>query len=340
MILYNKDQNLSLEPYGILIPVRSSKTTKTLEALLAHPILGPLAERWHRRPETGLISKADLLRVHDPHYVERLFSKGLEQELMKTFELVDEKGHYHRYAPDRAELPLSRLFKRILDTASGTWQCCRLALDHGFCFFFGGGMHHAHYSQGKGFCLINDIVVALRKLQSEGNIKTAWVIDVDAHKGDGTAALTSGDDSIRTLSLHMASGWPLDEPEYDEQGRLNPSFIPSDIDVPVKQGEEDRYLEKLQAGLDELDTFARPDLALVVSGADPLELDELESARELKLTLEQLLERDRLIYRFLKERGLPRAYVMAGGYGSETWRVYAGFLEWALLDGNGPNRSR
>lgn len=331
MILYNEQQDLSLKPYGILIPVHPSKTGKTFEALCSHPVLGPKASQWHRRPQKTALSRTDLLRVHDPLYIERLFSQELEWEIMKTFELLDENGDFIRFAPDRAELPLSHLFQRILETASGTWQCCRLALYHGFCFFFGGGMHHAQRSRGSGFCLINDIVIALRKLQAEGQITTAWIIDLDAHKGDGTAALTTNDRSIQTLSIHMAHGWPLDEPEYNAQGRLNPSFIPSDIDLPVESGEEDSYLGRLQSGLKELDTFDRPDLALVVSGADPFELDELESAKKLQLSLEQLLERDQLIFRFLAERDLPRAYVMAGGYGSETWRVYAQFLKWALL---------
>lgn len=161
MILYNDEQDLSLEKYGILIPVHSSKTTKTFEALLSHPLLGAVAERWHLRPETLSIGEADLLRVHDPRYVQRLFSQEVEQEMIRTFELIDENGQPNRYAPDRAERPMTHLFQRILETASGTWQCCRLALEHGFCFFFGGGMHHAQRSKGNGFCLINDIVIAL-----------------------------------------------------------------------------------------------------------------------------------------------------------------------------------
>ena len=77
-------------------------------------------------------------------------------------------------------------------------------------------MHHAQRAYGDGFCIVNDIVIAIRKLQAEGLVRTAWVIDIDAHKGDGTAAITLGDDSIITLSIHMAQGWPLDGKKYDE----------------------------------------------------------------------------------------------------------------------------
>jgi len=85
---------------------------------------------------------------------------------------------------------------------------------------------------------VNDLVIALRRLQFENRIRSAWVIDVDAHKGDGTAAITAGDQSIVTLSIHMARGWPLDQPERDTDGRLNPSFIPSTIDILMEAGEE------------------------------------------------------------------------------------------------------
>jgi acetoin utilization deacetylase AcuC-like enzyme len=332
MILFEESEIVGLSVFGIDIPVRQSKASRTFEALRSDPELGAQVERWHVRTDTEAVTRQDLLRVHDPVYVQRLYSEGLKQEILKTYELLDEQGNYRRFDPDRAELPLERLFRRALERVSGTWHCCRIALQRGFCFYLGGGMHHAHRDEGKGFCLVNDIVIALRKLQAEQGLETAWVIDVDAHKGDGTAALTREDPAIRTMSVHMAEGWPLDEPEYDELGRFNPSFTPSDIDVPVQSGEEDRYLEKLRKGLDELDRYPSPDLAVVVSGADPFELDELDSARKLALTLEQLLERDRMIYSFLKERGLPRAYLMAGGYGPETWRVYTQFLLWALPD--------
>ena len=130
----------------------------------------------------------------------------------------------------------------------------------------------------------------------------------------------------------MAQGWPLDGDKYDNNGNLNPSFIPSDIDIPIAPGEDHRYVNALRQGLDRLDTFPTPDIAVVVSGADPYEKDTLPSTSGLKLSLEQLKTRDIMVYNFLKERGIPRAYLMAGGYGEHAWEVYAQFLEWALLD--------
>ena len=332
MILYDEEDTVSLEAYGIQIPVHKSKAAKTLEVLRSHPVLGPKAREWQVQTRPMDITRQDLLRAHAPEYLDRLFSDQVEQEVLKTYELVGDDGSYHRYDPEKAQHPLADVLLRTLDRLAGTVQCCRIALQTGFCFYLGGGMHHAHRDQGKGFCLLNDIVIALRKLQYEGEIATAWVIDVDAHKGDGTAALTRSDPSIATLSVHMAEGWPLDEPRVMADGAANPSFVPSDIDIPVASGEEGRYVQRLEAGLKTLDELSSPDLALVVSGADPYEMDELESASGLALSLEQLLDRDLVIARFLQERSIPQACLMSGGYGPQTWRVYARFLEKILLD--------
>ena len=332
MILYDENLNEGLLEFGIQIPVLASRAVTTFEFLKSHPKLGPLIDRWHIPKIEEHISKEDLLRVHASEYVEKLYSTGLEQEIIRTFELIDDQGRCYRYDPAKASLPLTRLFDRALSTVASTAQCCRTALIKNFCFAFRGGMHHGQKDFGNGFCLLNDIVIAIRKLQAEKRIQTAWVIDTDAHKGDGTAALTHEDDTIATLSIHMGHGWPLEGERYDPSGALNPSFIDSNIDIPVERGADHFYIARLQEGLNRLQRFAQPDLAVVVSGADPFELDELPSTQDLKLTLAQLMERDRLVYLSLKERGIPAAFVMAGGYGENSWKVDAQFLEWALLD--------
>jgi acetoin utilization deacetylase AcuC-like enzyme len=332
MILYDDRQKESLIEFGIEIPVLLSRVLNTFEFLKSHKILGPQIDQWHIRDIKETISQDDLKRVHSGEYIGKLFSDRLENEIISTFELIDKAGNYYRYNPDSATFPLTLLFDRILTIVAATVQTCRVALDKAFCFAFSGGMHHAQYTYGNGFCIVNDIVIAIRKLQAEGLIQTAWVIDTDAHKGDGTAALTSGDDTITTLSIHMANGWPLDGDEYDPDGNFNPSFTPSDIDIPMARGEDHLYIPRLQEGLDRLDRRPHPDLAVVVSGADPYHKDELPSTSDLNLSLAQLKERDIVTYNFLKERDIPRAYLMAGGYGDSCWEVYAQFLEWALLD--------
>jgi len=332
MILYDPHLAIEMFDFGIQIPVMDSRASKTFAHLKAHPRLGPLVDRWHCNRITESLREEDLKRVHAPGYVDRLFGEGLADELIRTYELIDDRGHYHRYDPLKARRPLTDMFQRILTKAAGTYQCCRLALEQGFCFYFAGGMHHAQRGRGAGFCLINDIVIALRRLQAERLVERAWVIDVDAHKGDGTAALTAGDESITTLSIHMARGWPLDQPEVDSDGRPNPSFTPSDIDLPIEAHENASYNDHLREGLARLGTLPRPDLAVVVCGSDPYEGDELPSTGGLALNLAQLLERDQTVYSFLKAASVPGAYLMAGGYGDNAWRVYAQFLERALMD--------
>jgi acetoin utilization deacetylase AcuC-like enzyme len=128
----------------------------------------------------------------------------------------------------------------------------------------------------------------------------------------------------------MSKGWPLDGAPYIE-GKLNPSFIPSDIDIPIDTGEEDLYVLKLEEGLNKMEAFGKPQIAVVVLGVDPYEKDELASTRGMNLTLEQMNNRDLLIYNFLNKLNIPQAHLMAGGYGVNSWKVYSKFLEHVLL---------
>lgn len=326
MIIYDLSHRASLMDFGIEIPIMDEKVIKTIEYLKNHPVLGPHFDRLSKSRVTETITRDDLLTTHSEEYVRKLLSDGLEQEIMAAYELIDDFGNYNRYDPAKALFPLSRLMENELNKAAGTLECCKTALDTGFCFYLGGGSHHAQKDFGAGFCVLNDVVLSLRILQHKGKIKNAWVIDVDAHKGDGTSALTYSDPSIRTLSIHMAKGWPLDR----EESMFPLSFIPSDIEIPVEEGEDHLYNEKLKKGLTSLSLFGSPDIALVVSGTDPFEKDELKSSSGINLTLEQMMERDRLVYDFLKDRNIPSAYIMSGGYGRECWIVYAKFLEWVL----------
>jgi len=332
MILHRPGHGAPLADFGIQIPAAPDRIAKILEAIRKDPVLGPIENRWLIGDDGSALTRTDLGRAHSSEYVARLFSDDIEKILTEVYELVDASGNYHRYDPRTAKHPLRELFDRSLRAQAGTYQCCRVAAERGFCFYLGGGGHHAHRDFGHGFCVINDIVIPLRRMQAEGRIKTAWVIDVDAHKGDGVAAITEGDTSIVTLSAHMAHGWPLDLPEYREDGSRHPSYIPSDIDIPIEHGEEKDYCSRLREGLERLTDFAEADFALVELGADPYERDALPSTAPLTLSLDQMLERDLLIYDFLKRRKIPTAYLMSGGYGEHSWEPYPPFLTHALKD--------
>lgn len=330
MVLFDECFKQCLGEYGIEIPILDSRCTKTWQALSAVPGLQSLWWALPFAPEP--ITREDIERAHAKSYVDKLFGPELEAELIKTYELVQE-GHFHRYDPACACRPLSRIFQTVLNVVAGTYQTAREALQSGFCFFMGGGLHHAMPAYGSGFCLLNDMVISARKLRAHGLAKRFWIIDVDAHKGDGTAVLCASDPGCATLSIHMGSSWPLDDEPYDSEGRLKAPFHPSTIDIPMFKGEDDLYNSRLKAGLEELERISfKPDLVFVVCGADPYEKDELPSSAELQLTLEQMMERDRLVYRFLMERKLHAAYLMAGGYGGHVWQVYSQFLTEVLLE--------
>ena len=335
MILTDPRLHYQFADYGILIPIRASKITKVLEHLKALPSLR--GKSWLLEEVTEPVGREALERAHDLEYVARLYGDGLEKEILEAYELLDAEGNHHRYAPETAVKPLFRFFEDVaLLHVAGTTQICRIALEKGFAFFTGGGMHHGHRDRGTGFCLVNDLVIALRTLQFEGSIRQAWIIDIDAHKGDGTASVLEGDQSILTFSIHMAQGWPLDQTTAQERGGDNPSLVPSFLDIGQEPGEDHLYLSRLAAGLEQLKTSALqihgrlPDLVVVVDGADPYEKDELPSTSSMKLTLDQMLDRDLLVDRFLTDLKLPAAWVNAGGYGDHVWEVYAQFLERSL----------
>ena len=262
-----------------------------------------------------------------------LYSERLEHLLLTAYELIGEDGRYHRYNPKNAQAPLTGLLADVLHVIAGTYRCIETAMKEDFCYAMGGGMHHAHPAFGHGFCVLNDISVALLKAQAEGLFKTAWIIDVDAHRGDGTAEIMAGRLDITTLSIHMASGWPLDVSEFDNKGRRNPGWFPGDVDIAIESGEEAEYTPRLMKAMEELEKErGLPDLVFVVAGVDPFEGDELASTDPINLTADQMLERDKSIYRFIQERKIPSAWVSAGGYGRHSWEIHYRFLEWVLLD--------
>jgi acetoin utilization deacetylase AcuC-like enzyme len=345
MILYNPLIAMNMADYGISIPLHADKNKMILDKLRAGVMKNIPEALWLRGPEFfAEITKDDLLRVHSPDYVERLFSAvGVDKEVIKAYELDSPDGK--RWDPSKQTRPLNDFLTQSLINAGGTYTCGLTALELssgerlGFACFLGGGSHHAQRDYGIGFCIINDLVVSLRKLQAEGRISSAWIVDIDAHKGDGTAALTWGDPSIRTLSIHMERGWPLDGTDYDPNAiydpsvskDFNPSYTPSDIDIGIPEGQDASYIPLLSEGLSRLEKlFPRPDIALVVGGVDPYENDELASTKPLRLTKETLLERDMLVYGFLQERRIPTAWTTAGGYGERSWEIYVNFLERVL----------
>ncbi len=197
-------------------------------------------------------------------------------------------------------LPWSpELVERARRAVGGSVAAARFAVEHGLGMNLGGGTHHAGRDFARGYCLFNDVVVALRLLRAEGLAERALVVDCDVHQGDGTAHLLADDPAAFTLSLHGARNYPFQR-------------IPSDLDVDLASGTGDeRYLQALDEALDFALERARPDLAFYLAGADPWEGDRLG---RLALSKAGLAARDELVLDRLRTAGARVCVVLAGGY--------------------------
>jgi len=165
-------------------------------------------------------------------------------------------------------------------------------------FHIGGGFHHAFANHGEGFCLFNDVAVALRLLLEGGAIARTAVVDLDVHHGNGTAFIFEHEPRVFTCSLHQQHNYPAFKP----RGSL-------DVGLPDGAGDE-LYLEKLESSLTQV--FAsQPELLCYLAGADPFEDDQLGG---LALTKGGLRIRDRMVLRACVERGIPTVVLLAGGY--------------------------
>jgi len=204
----------------------------------------------------------------------------------------------------RLEIPYSRqMVEAFWLCTGGSILAARMALESGVGFNIGGGFHHAFAGHGEGFCAINDVAVAIRRLQRDGAVRRAMVVDCDVHNGNGTAAIFAQDLSVFTLSIHQWNNYPSEKP---------PSSM--DIHLPDETGDEE-YLDRLGNGFRASLAMFEPDLLVYVAGADPFHDDQLGG---LALTFEGLIARDRLIIGTARARNLPVAVVLAGGYAHNT----------------------
>jgi acetoin utilization deacetylase AcuC-like enzyme len=187
--------------------------------------------------------------------------------------------------------------------AGGSILTARLALERGVAVHLGGGFHHAFPDHGEGFCLINDVAIAIRAVQRERLVGRAAVVDLDVHHGNGTAAIFRDDPAVLTFSMHQERNYPALKP-------------PSDLDVGLEDGTgDDAYLALLEKHLPEILARHHPDLVVYLAGADPYESDQLGG---LGLTIAGLRRRDELVFERAASARVPVAVCLAGGYAVRT----------------------
>jgi acetoin utilization deacetylase AcuC-like enzyme len=268
-------------------------------------------------------SDQDILLVHTPQYVQKLKTGALSAREEAEMEIP--------YSPE--------LVRAFWLAAGGSILAAEHALKDGVAVNIGGGFHHAFPDHGEGFCMINDVAIAIRRLQRDEEIRTAMTVDCDVHHGNGTAAIFAGTRTPRdplpstsappagsaadrsragrgigkmrhahagdvfTISLHQHNNYPAWKPQ---------SSI--DVDLPDGIGDDD-YLAWLDNALSSGLRQFEPELICYIAGADPYHEDRLGG---LALTLEGLKRRDELVFRVAKTRNIPVSVTLAGGYASRV----------------------
>jgi acetoin utilization deacetylase AcuC-like enzyme len=249
---------------------------------------GVVAETEVMRPDEADL--ADLRRVHTAAYLDKLAAGALSAAEIR-----------------RLGVPWSaRLWRRSRLAAQGTLLAARAALEDGLAGNLAGGTHHAFADRGEGFCVLNDVAVAIRALGHEGELRRSLVVDLDVHQGNGTAAIFAGDPQVYTFSMHGERNYPARKER-------------SSRDVGLADGTGDEaYLDALQRHLPEVLGDSRPEIVYYLAGVDPAMGDRYG---RLALSEKGLRERDRYVVAESLSRGVPVVLLLAGGYAATTART-------------------
>ncbi len=236
--------------------------------------------------EPDRVSAEALVRVHTPEYVDSVTNGKLSAGELR-----------------RLGFPWSpQLVERAYRAVGGTCAAAEAALSLGVTINLAGGTHHAFPDHGEGYCVFNDVAVALRRLLAIGSIRRAAIVDLDVHQGNGTHAIFANDSRVFTFSMHARRNYPFNK-------------VPASLDISLEDDTGDgEYLERLGDALPRVLRFAEPDLVIYLAGADPHEGDLLG---RLSLTFAGLVRRDSMVLQACRDVGIPIAITMAGGYGRD-----------------------
>ena len=228
----------------------------------------------------------ELRTVHTPEYVRAVATGRLSEPEVR-----------------RIGFPWSpELVERSRRSVGGTIGAARAALEEGVGVNLAGGTHHAFPDRGEGFCVFNDVAVAIESLRSDGSARRFAVVDLDAHQGNGTAFIYASDPDVFTGSVHGSANFPFRKERSD-----------LDIGLPDRAGDEE-FLEATSRVLDTA-LAQSPELVFYVAGADAFEGDRLG---RLSVSKEALAERDRRVVSACRNQGVALALVMSGGYAEDV----------------------
>jgi histone deacetylase 11 len=300
-LVYHPKYNITAFGFEKLHPFDGQKYKRIHAALIARG-LRQAGDFIRPRPA----KQADLLRLHTCGYLRSLRRVDVLARILEV--------------PQVRRFPAWVINWRILRpmryATGGTALACRLALEHGVAINLGGGYHHASADHGGGFCVYADVPLAVKTLHDEGKIAAVLVVDLDAHQGNGTAAVFRGWSWAKILDLYQADIYPVPKEPEDFPLAVGPGLTGSD------------YIEMVEDALiDALETV-RPDLVVYNAGSDPFIDDPLASFR---LAKSELVERDLLVVSLVRERSIPLAMVLSGGYSGQSWRIHADAIEDILV---------
>ncbi|MFP8488270.1 histone deacetylase [Gracilimonas sp. Q87] len=247
----------------------------------------------------SLVEFSSLITAHTDRYAKAVWTGELDKKEIR-----------------RMGLPWSKsLAIRSRLAVQGTINAGLMALQDGLAGNLAGGTHHSMPDYGEGFCVYNDVAVAIRVLQQSMWVNKVLVIDCDVHQGNGTAHIFENDESVYTFSIHGQNNYPFKKP-------------PSDLDVglPDKTNDKD-YHNVLISALDKIKSEFDPDLVFYLGGIDPLKRDHFG---RLSLTLNGLRVRDRIVIETVTQWDKPITLLLSGGYApslSETVTAHAQMFE-------------
>ena len=263
---------------GHVFPIRKFELVR--DRLLAEGTLHP-AELQEPEPAT----LGDVLLVHTHDYVSRLCSGDLTPKEIR-----------------RLGLPWSEsLVRRSFYATGGTIAAANAALAEGYSSNLAGGTHHSFADRGEGFCVLNDVAIAIRAMRARKLIHRAAIVDCDVHQGNGTATIFAGDVDTFTFSIHGANNYPL----FKADSTL-------DVELPDLTSDHE-YLAALSNNLPAVFRHD-PDIIFCLAGADPYAGDKLG---RLAVSIEGLRKRDAFVLSECYDREVPVVTVMSGGYGKD-----------------------
>ncbi len=263
---------------GHVFPIRKFELVR--DRLLTEGTLNPT-----ELVEPAPAALEDVLLVHTEDYVSRLCNGTLTPKEIR-----------------RLGLPWSEsLVRRSFYATGGTLAATKVALAEGYSSNLAGGTHHSFAERGEGFCVLNDVAIAIRAMRARKGLRRAAIVDCDVHQGNGTATIFAGDEDTYTFSIHGANNYPL----FKAQSTL-------DVELPDGTSDND-YLETLATHLPLV--FAHePEIIFYLAGADPYVGDKLG---RLAVSIDGLCERDAYVLRECYEREVPIVTMMSGGYGKD-----------------------